>query len=145
MGTRSLTVIRNDRKKEICVLYRQYDGYLEGHGKDLAEFLNGFTVVNGFNDKTPERAANGNECLAGQIIAHFKEGIGHFYLYPAYQRNCDEEYIYYVDYKQGAEITITACEITYDKFDVQKETTIFKGTPKELLEKTKAVESIGTL
>ena len=35
-------------------------------------------------------------CLAAQIIAHFKNGIGGFYLYPAKTRDCGEEYIYTV-------------------------------------------------
>ena len=33
-------------------------------------------------------------CLAAQVVAHFKEEPGRFYLYPAGTRNCGEEYIY---------------------------------------------------
>ncbi|MEP6789506.1 MAG: hypothetical protein ABJB40_13790 [Acidobacteriota bacterium] len=94
MGTRSLTVVLNEEGDEICVLYRQMDGYPTGHGTDLKEFLDGMSVVNGYGSSTPKGAANGMGCLAAQIIAHFKDGIGNFYLYPAGTRDCGEEYIY---------------------------------------------------
>ena len=48
MGTRSLTVFTDAHNKEIVVMYRQYDGYIEQHGKQLGEFLQQFDeVVNG--------------------------------------------------------------------------------------------------
>ena len=48
MGTRSLTTfIDNDTKEEIVVMYRQFDGYPSGHGRDLINFLDGIKVVNG--------------------------------------------------------------------------------------------------
>ena len=50
MGTRSLTVVREtEGAKDICVLYRQMDGYPTGHGAELKEFLAPFTVVNGYS------------------------------------------------------------------------------------------------
>ena len=47
MGTRCLTVFKNAKNKEIAVLYRQYDGYLDGHGAELADFLKNKKIVNG--------------------------------------------------------------------------------------------------
>ena len=39
MGTRSLTTFIDDHtEEEIVVMYRQYDGYPEGHGRDLVNF-----------------------------------------------------------------------------------------------------------
>jgi hypothetical protein len=72
--------------KEIAVLYRQMDGYPEGHGEELENFLKGLDSI----------SYNGAECLAAQIVAHFKKGFGKFYLYPAGTRNIGEEYIYHV-------------------------------------------------
>lgn len=46
MGTRSITKFIEEGK-EICGLYRQFDGYPEGHGKELAEFLQNMPIVNG--------------------------------------------------------------------------------------------------
>jgi len=96
MGTKCLTVIKDNGGKEICVLYRQMDGYLEGHGMDLAIFLQNMTIINGISSGDNSNKANGMDCLAAQIIAYFKDGIGSFYLYPANTRNCGEEYIYEV-------------------------------------------------
>ena len=39
MGTRSLTIFSEDGGFEIGVLYRQMDGYPEGHGMELAKLL----------------------------------------------------------------------------------------------------------
>jgi hypothetical protein len=102
MGTRALTVFKNKDDVEICVMYRQMDGYPEGHGLELAEFLNGFKMVNGLSDKK-EKIANGMSCLVAQVIAHFKTEAGSFYIYPAGTRDCWEEYIYIVTGKEGFE------------------------------------------
>jgi hypothetical protein len=100
MGTRCLTVFC-DEEEEIVVMYRQMDGYPSGHGAELKEFLSGFSVVNGYGFNPPRRQANGMGCLAAQTVAHFKTGIGNFYLCPAGARNCGEEYIYTVNQKEG--------------------------------------------
>ncbi len=93
MGTRCITVIKDEDNEEICVLYRQFDGSLDAHGKDLVDFLRDKKMVNGMGaDKT--NIANGMGCLAAQIIAHFKTEPGNFYLYPAGTRDCGEEYVY---------------------------------------------------
>jgi hypothetical protein len=64
-------------------MYRQYDGYPEGHGVDLAEFLDDFNVVNGLGANTyPKKTANGCGCLAAQLVQHFKDGPGGIYLQP---------------------------------------------------------------
>ncbi len=49
MGTRALTFVY-EGETPIINLYRQYDGYPAGHGAELAEFLEGYTVVNGFGE-----------------------------------------------------------------------------------------------
>lgn len=89
-------MILDEQSKEICVLYRQYDGYPTGHGAELKDFLDGFTIVNGYGSSDPPKTANGMSCLAAQIIGYFKSGIGGFYLYPANTRDCGEEYVYTV-------------------------------------------------
>lgn len=101
MGTRSLTVIVDGNSNtEICVLYRQFDGYPSGHGAELKAFLDGFTIVNGIGERKP-KLANGAGCLAAQIIAHFKADVGGFYLHPAGTRDCWEDYTYTVTAKVG--------------------------------------------
>jgi hypothetical protein len=80
MGTRSLTYVYSDKTPVVC-MYRQFDGYPSGHGAELSEFLNGFEIVNGFAAVKP-KLANSMGCLAAQMIAHFKVGVGGFYLEP---------------------------------------------------------------
>lgn len=96
MGTRSLTVFQDDDGKEIAVLYRQHDGYPEGHGKALKEWLDGKRLCSGIRTRDSKEEFNGMSCLAAWTVANFKKEIGGFYLYPAGTRECDEEYIYTV-------------------------------------------------
>ena len=55
MGTRSLTKVIESytgedgktKRETLTCMYRQYDGYLRGHGLELAEWLQKYTIVNG--------------------------------------------------------------------------------------------------
>jgi hypothetical protein len=92
-------------------MYRQMDGYPEGHGVELVAFLKGMVVTNGINlGNQPEKSANGMECLAAQLVAHFKTGVGGFYLYP--EDAADEEYNYVIELVDGV------LTLTYDGNDV---------------------------
>ena len=131
MGTRSLTYIEEsygenrEKKQNILCMYRQYDGYLSGHGAELAEFLQDFNVVNGYNSGTPERSANGMGCLAAQLIAHFKDGIGNIYIHEPNDSDCGEEYTYTI-YEEDGKVRVRA-------YDVWAKKIIFDGTPKQML------------
>ena len=95
MGTRSLTTFKEDHTdEEIVVLYRQFDGYPEGHGMDLFRFLNKMNMVNGIKPQEKRKISNGMSCLAAQMISYFKEEPGGFYLYRADTRDVGEEYVY---------------------------------------------------
>jgi len=100
MGTRSLTFVHEeytDGTVPILCLYRQYDGYPSGHGAELAEFLSGFTVVNGLGLNETRKVANGVGCLAAQLVAHFKTEAGQFYIHaPIEGRDDGQDYEYHV-------------------------------------------------
>lgn len=133
MGTRSLTVFKEDGA-DIVVMYRQMDGYPTGHGQDLAGFLAGMVMVNGMSGGDPPKTANGMPCLAAQVVAHFKDGVGSIYLHPAGTRKCGEDYIYYVSGVEGKEPTIKVCDIRGGYGDVpQTEDIMFEGTATECL------------
>ena len=100
MGTRSLTFVY-DEGEAIINLYRQYDGYPSGHGRELAEFLSPFTIVNGIGRETAN-IANGMGCLAAQLIAHFKQSVGGFYIHSVDSTDCGQDYEYHV-YLGGAD------------------------------------------
>lgn len=121
MGTRSLTAFINKARQsqEICVVYRQYDGYPEGHGLELAQFL---------NDEKLEY--NGIGCLAAQVISHLKNGWGGVYVEPANARDLGEEYIYEVHSDDKGMIKISCFDVWNDKF-------IFVGTPEKFIAKYK--------
>jgi len=74
MGTRSLTVVQQrwDTKKKfrpLVTIYRHWDGNPEGHGLDVANFLDGLSIVNGAQ---PGKCANGPGRLACQLIAYLQ-------------------------------------------------------------------------
>lgn len=98
MGTRSLTFVYNEQNEPILNLYRQYDGYISGHGAELAEFLGDKTYVNGLSGDT-STVFNGMGCLAAQLVAHFKETAGGFYIHAVTETDCCQDYEYHV-YKE---------------------------------------------
>jgi elongation factor P--beta-lysine ligase len=140
MGTRSLTKViqtysyRDEEGKEhkseftLVNMYRQMDGYPEGHGKELAEFLKNIHIVNGMQGGETRQIANGAGCLAAQMVKHLKEGPGGIYLYPIRSNTQDYEYIIRVDEdKLSMQMDIYYTELERKKL-------IFRGTPSELLE-----------
>ena len=90
----------------IINLYRQYDGYPSGHGAELAEFLAPFTIGNGLNSNNPSKYANGMGCLAAQLVAHFKEEAGQFYLEPTDAKDCGQDYEYHIYQNKEGELCV---------------------------------------
>ena len=98
MGTRHLTYVYEDSDTILLCMYGQWDGYISGHGADLAQFLNSFdAIVNGIPVGDPRKMANGMGCLAAQLVAHFKKDAGSFYIYPPkLGHDCWQEYEYHI-------------------------------------------------
>jgi len=154
MGTRSLTRVIDRQEglsfakghlaknvgKSYINMYRQFDGYIERMGVDLAEFLLPFTVVNGIRLDEDRKIANGAGCLAAQIVAHFKTDAGGIYLHPTEGKpgDCWEEYIYTIFVSDNPEKD----NITIAVYDISKKDTIFVGTPAELLTKHVQKETV---
>lgn len=116
MGTRSLTRVFNG-DAQIINLYRQFDGYPDGHGKELFEFLNGMAIVNGYNGSEPKKAANGAGCVAAQMVAHFKKEIGGFYLYPTEATDCGQDYEYAVTVNKDLTLNVSCKSFRKMLFD----------------------------
>lgn len=115
MGTRSLTIFKGEKDSEIVVMYKQYDGYPTTLGLDLATFLSGMRIVNGYSSASTEKQANGMNCLAAQVVSHFKEEIGDIYLYSPNTRDCGEEFIYTITGNVGQEAHINVWDVYYKK------------------------------
>ena len=135
MGTRSLTRFitqHGDEKIAITCVYRQYDGYPSSHGIELADFLASGKMVNGFGS-SEEKQFNGLGCLAAQFIADFKKGVGNIYIHTADSKDCGEEYVYEVIYKQPNDVFGKPNEesLTMTCYDVYAEKMLFEGMPKD--------------
>ena len=126
-----------DGETPIINLYRQYDGYPTGHGAELAEFLNGFKIVNGLGPDTPSRIANGMGCLAAQLVSHFKgDEAGQFYLYSPQTVECGQDYEYHV-YTKDKELRVRITNRGCNFFGLTMSDTnesIFDGTVAEFTE-----------
>ena len=107
-------------KDSVINLYRQYDGYLCGAGLDIAEFLKDFRIVNGLRVGDKTRVANGAECLAAQLVAHFKTRPGDYYLQKFNNKigHFNEEFIYniyVIDYKH---LVVSVYDVWNEKYEV---------------------------
>lgn len=100
MGTRSITRIQKDGETLVAV-YRQFDGYLSGQGRDLANILKDRKVVNGIRFGEEMNVFNGAGCLAANIICEMKRedngGAGSVYIRSVDTE--DEEYAYNINVK----------------------------------------------
>jgi len=107
-------------------IYKHYDGYPEGLGVDLANFLDGYDVVNGLSTGYQGPVANGMGCLAAQTVSYLKDEPGNVYLQKPIEKDW-EDYEYFVWVKDHAELWISIFD--YDG------NCIFVGEPDELLTK----------
>jgi hypothetical protein len=135
MGTRALTFVYEESKtgekpEAIINMYRQFDGYPTGHGSELAEFLNSGRVVNGLDGIGKDLQFNGMGCLAAQLVAHFKNESGGFYLYPTSAEDCGQDYEYHV-YNIDGELRIKIMDCGCNMFGMTQDDTyapLFEGT-----------------
>jgi hypothetical protein len=146
MGTRSTyRVIKtwtdekgNVKKNNILLLYRQMDGYPEGHPLDTAKWLASGRVVNGLSLNEPQLVFNGAGCLAAQLVVEHKDGPGGAYIHPLnYRGKCWENYTYDIIVNEDKTIEFIAYEVGGMKKPSFKK--IFEGTPQQFVEKYETV------
>ena len=134
MGTRAIISIAKREEgvsfseipeKKLVSIYNHYDGYPEGLGVTLANYLNGRIIVNGLG-KDQCRVFNGLGCLAASLIAELKDGPGNIYIEnPENKRSwIDYEYFVWGDNYKSIWISIFS-----------DNECIFVGKPEKLLEK----------
>jgi len=101
MGTRATVTVYNESDQPICSIYIMFDGYLNGVGKQLQEFLKTHRYVNGIPlDAT--NVYNGMEDLAAQLVWHLKEGKpGNVYLVPLEGEHDFTDYEYEIRFVDG--------------------------------------------
>lgn len=80
MGTRSTVKFYNEHQF-ICGIYIQYDGYVEGVGKDIYDILKDGILVNGINIMETRKVFNGMLDLSAMVICKLKkEKTGNVYM-----------------------------------------------------------------
>ena len=98
MGTRTLVHLKDENKKTILTLYRQYDGYPTGMGNDIKKILNNGIVEirNGFTTKDQiPRQFNGMGCLSAFLVGELKnKKIGNVYIQAPNTKDMGEDYTY---------------------------------------------------
>lgn len=117
MGTRALIhVYDNVLEGEghgplLLTIYRQFDGYPEGLGRDIHEAVGGLRITNG---NAGAGTANGMGCLAAQLVTKLKGNcIGNVYIMPPGAKDVWEEFVYEVRGRIGETPTITVSSCLY--------------------------------
>ena len=139
MGTRSTTKFiekRGDKLTPIVNIYQQYDGYVEGVGYNIANYLKTKKIINGIGIwQNTNGYANGFGCLIAQYIKESKKEIGNLYITSL---DDQQEYNYEVIFDADKYFDVGLFE--NKEFDVDELITIkvdsrpaFEGTPSELL------------
>lgn len=139
MGTRSKTSFIEkigDKRKHLVSVYQQYDGYVEGVGYEIANYILSKKIVNGISGDTKDKA-NGFGCLIAQFIRDFKTDVGGLYIVD---EQATQEYNYNIIFDSDLYFNgdFFTDKNTNDYFEIEvidwNEQVIFKGTLKELLE-----------
>jgi hypothetical protein len=108
MGTRALVHVKNERGQYLVTIYRQFDGYPDGLGRDLERLVGRVIIVNGYSPGQDwPTHANGMGCVAAGLVAGLKVDhgsrpqIGGVYLYPPGTSGVGEEYTYELSEHDG--------------------------------------------
>ena len=139
MGTRSTTKFiakRGEKLTPLVNIYQQFDGYIDGVGHDLANFLKNKKIINGISSgHDNSNYANGLGCLIAQYIKEFKKEVGNLYITDFEDK---EEYNYEVIFDEGKYFDMGFGErdgLSTDELIIIKVDSCpnFEGTPSELL------------
>ena len=110
--------------KTIVDIYHHWDGYPEGLGVTLADYLNGKKVTNGLG-RDNNNLFNGMGCLAASLVAELKDGPGDVYIEPRESHGwIDYQYYIWGDTYKDIWISIFS-----------DDECIFVGKPQQLLDK----------
>jgi len=127
--------VKKIKQDEICLIYRQYDGYPSGHPLETAEWLATGVVVNGLGMDEKRLVFNGAGCLAAQLVAKMKDGPGTCYIHNLKTRgNSWEDYLYDIIVNEDRSIEY----VCYN--NDENKTEVFRGAPSEFVTKYKKEE-----
>ena len=98
MATRASIQFTNKEGQTLVTIYKHYDGYPQGLGKDILNIISNKPITNGIpgGSKLGE-SFNGFGCLVASFISLMKDDVGNIYIEP--QSNfgeMNEDYLYIV-------------------------------------------------
>ena len=111
MATRA-SIVMKENGKPMMAVYKHWDGYPNGLGKELKEIIDGGKLTNGLSGKPKiGEAFNGAGCLFASIIALLKQCPGDVYVTSLDSvGSAGEEYIYEIDVN-GKDVELTHKEV----------------------------------
>ena len=108
MGTRSLIrFYENDYL--ICTVCQEYDGHLNGVGKEIKNYIKSKRFVNGTPSGNRAPFFYGAGCFVAQFIKDFKKKPGYLYISPKYiypNNSKNQEYNYYVNFEHDSDYRV---------------------------------------
>ena len=116
MGTRCLTHVKDKSGQTIITIYRQFDGYVSGHGFEVKDFASGRPIVNGISGSKTE-CFNGMNCFAASLLCHLKLGgkrnieAGGIYIYPVDSSGLWEDYTYTIYPSDDSDTPDLMCKV----------------------------------
>lgn len=132
MGTRSLTHIHemkslDDKETIVCSFFRHFDGYLSGHGTDLAVWLKNKKLVNGIGkDFIKTRDFNRAGTMAVKLMNFIQDESG-CEVVSTGGANIGEEFVYDIFFREdqffikvnfyGKEAEVSASDFDHEKID----------------------------
>lgn len=98
MATRA-SIIMKENGKPMMAVYKHWDGYPDGLGKDLKTIIDGGRLTNGLGMNSElGKVFNGAGCLFASIIAILKQNPGDVYITSLESvGKSGEEYVYEID------------------------------------------------
>ena len=116
MSTNALITIIDEDHQEICRVYKHWDGYPDGLGAFIFDFIEDRTLTNGIPcEWKNEKISNGMWDFAAQFVATLKEGNkpGDTYLLPRGAKFSTIEYSYEI-LPDGDSIKCRVYKVTFD-------------------------------
>jgi hypothetical protein len=115
MGTRGVINIE-DGGSLLVSIYRQFDGYPLGLGKDIKNILGNPKILNGHHGERMPEAFNGMGCLSAYLVGNLKKSIGNIYIIRACnnpREDCGAEYLYNL-YTNDSKLLISVYDLIDD-------------------------------
>jgi hypothetical protein len=109
----------DDFEQHVMTMFNMSDSYPSGLGNDLHEFLKGMQITRGISlSRVPDqKTANGMECLAAQLVARFKTGVGGIYIYSPEIVETDAQFIYVLNQAKSKEDLFATADVWMRVFE----------------------------